>query len=79
MNWWVGMKNPNLRIMVYGNRIADYQLDINYPGVDLERIIKTDNPNYLFVNVKISENAKAGTLELVFSQKERQKSHIPTN
>jgi glycosidase len=73
MNWWVGMKNPNLQIMVHGNRIADYQLSINYPGVDLERIIKTDNLNYLFVNVKISENAKAGTFELVFSQKGKTK------
>ena len=31
--WWVGMKNPELQIMVYGKNIASSQVYIDYPGV----------------------------------------------
>ena len=30
--WRVGMKNPELQIMVYGKNIASSQVHIDYPG-----------------------------------------------
>ena len=36
--WWVGMKNPELQIMVYGKNIASSQDYIDYPGIAEEPV-----------------------------------------
>jgi len=66
-NWWVGMKNHELQLMVYGPGIGKDRLTIGYPGVTIKHIDKTDNPNYLFVYLNISSLAKAGNVPLHFS------------
>lgn len=66
-NWWVGMKNPELQIMVYGPGIGHAKLSLNYPGVKVERADKTDNPNYLFVYVTIAPHTKPGIVALHFT------------
>ena len=45
--WWVGMKNPELQIMVYGKNIAHSQVRIEYPGVRMKEVVGLENPNYL--------------------------------
>ncbi|WP_158800320.1 glycoside hydrolase family 13 protein [Pedobacter sp. L105] len=65
-NWWVGMKNPQLQIMVYGPDIGKASLTVNYPGVKITEVAKTENPNYLFVYLTISSTAKAGLIPLHF-------------
>jgi glycosidase len=65
-NWWVGMKNPNLQLMVYGENIAETTPTLNYPGVELKEVIRLENVNYLFLNLVISEDAKAGSFEIQF-------------
>lgn len=67
-NWWVGMKNPELQIMVYGPGIGHAKLSLNYPGVKVERADKTDNPNYLFVYVTIAPHTKPGIVPLHFTE-----------
>ncbi|OYT90870.1 MAG: alpha-amlyase [Burkholderiales bacterium PBB3] len=67
-NWWVGMKSPALQLMVHGERIAELSPSLRYPGVRLLGVQKTDNPNYLFINLQISPQAKPGTVPLVFSR-----------
>jgi glycosidase len=65
MNWWVGMKNPNLQLLIHGNNISQYQVSIKYPGVKVIKVNKVENPNYLFVNLTIdSKSAKAGTFKI---------------
>lgn len=66
MNWWVGMQNPELQLMVYGKDIADYRPEIRYPGVEIKRIVSTTNPNYLFLYLHIGKTVKAGEMEIVF-------------
>jgi len=66
-NWWVGMKNHELQIMVYGPGIGNSKLSFNYPGITLKEADKTDNPNYLFVYVNIATGTKPGTLVLHFT------------
>lgn len=67
--WWVGMKNTELQLLVYGKDISNAKLNIDYEGVDIKRIEKVDSPNYLFITLSIAKNTKAGELELVFKQK----------
>ena len=63
-NWWVGMKNPNLQILLYGKNIASHNLTLKpYAGVKIKKINKVENPNYLFVDLAIAKTAKAGKLD----------------
>lgn len=64
--WWVGMKNPELQIMVYGKNIASSQVHIDYPGVRIKEIVGVENPNYLFLYLDISKDASPGTMKLIF-------------
>ena len=32
-NWWIGHKNPNLQLLIKAEKINDYKVNINYPGV----------------------------------------------
>lgn len=68
MFWWVDMKNPNVQLLIHGENISNYEVSMNYPGVTMEGTIKTDKPNYLFVNLIIKKGTKAGTFEIVFSE-----------
>ncbi|MUP39505.1 glycoside hydrolase family 13 protein [Labilibaculum euxinus] len=77
MFWWVDMKNPNLQLLVHGENISKYDVSMNYPGVTIERMIKTDKPNYLFVNLLIKKGTKAGRFDLVFSERGKKKASYP--
>jgi glycosidase len=66
LNWWVGMKRPDLQIMVHGERIAELEPALSYPGVHIAGVDRTDNPNFVFVNLKIAKDAKPGELRLQF-------------
>ncbi len=66
-NWWVGMKNPHLQLMIHGRDIGKITRDdikIIYPGVAIGSVQKVKNPNYLFLNLIISPNTKPGNLEI---------------
>ena len=66
--WWTGMKNTELQIMVYGKDIARSELQFEYPGVRLKEIIRTENPNYLFVYLDIGKEAQSGVMKFIFSE-----------
>ena len=43
-NWWVGMKNPNLQIMIHRDRVANEKISLlPYPGVKLVKQTKVAN------------------------------------
>ena len=70
LNWYVGMKNPNVQLLIYGKNIAATTVGLKpYGGVKLGKIQKVENPNYLFVDLTIDKTAKAGNVKLVFSKK----------
>jgi len=66
MFWWVGMKNPNLQLMVHGENIASTKVEMDYPGVRLESVDRVQNPNYLFLNLIIGEQAQPGIFNISF-------------
>ncbi len=67
-NWWVGMKNQNLQLLVYGDKIAEADVSINSKSVKLLKVNKVENSNYLFLYVEISKKAKAGTVKINFNK-----------
>jgi len=62
-NWWTGMKNSHLQIMLYGNNIANYDLSLSTEAL-LFSVQKTENPNYLFLNLEIAENISPQTISI---------------
>ena len=67
-NWYVGMKNPKLQLLVYGKNINDCDVKINYQGVTLEKINKVENPNYLFLDLNVAPETKAGQMNIELSK-----------
>lgn len=65
------MKNTNLQILVHADDIQNTEVSLNYTGVELINIEKLDNPNYLFVNLNITENAQAGDFDLLFKKNKK--------
>ncbi|MFV0375940.1 MAG: glycoside hydrolase family 13 protein [Mangrovibacterium sp.] len=65
--WWVGMKNPNLQLMVHGPDIGTSMPTINYPGVRLESVVRVENPNYLFLNLQLAANVQPGSFPIYFN------------
>ncbi|WP_231595888.1 glycoside hydrolase family 13 protein [Sphingobacterium endophyticum] len=68
LNWWVGMKNPNIQLLVYGKNISKKSVSINYLGVSLIKQNKVENPNYIFLDIHIDANTKAGSVPLIFKE-----------
>lgn len=67
-DWYVGMKNPSLQLMVYGDNISDATVTTNYEGITIDSLVKLDSPNYLLIYLNIKD-AKAGTMALNFNFK----------
>ncbi len=68
ISWWVGMADPKLQLMVHGDNIQGAKVSIDYPGVSITGLHTTDNPNYLFIDLLIAPNTKAGEMEITFTQ-----------
>jgi neopullulanase len=64
--WWVGMKDSRLQLMVHGERIAELTPALEYPGVTIEGLTRTDNPNYLFIDLRLADNTLPGRFRIDF-------------
>ncbi len=66
LSWWTGMKTP-LQLLVRGENISSCNVRMEGgKGVSVSAVHKADSPNYLFVDVEISQNAAPGTYWIVF-------------
>ncbi len=74
-NWWIGFENQNLQLLVKGNNISEYEVGIEYPGVDIKNIHKADSPNYLFIDLHISSSALPGTFIIEFNKGQKKLTH----
>jgi len=67
-NWWVGMKNPELQLLVYGKNLKGSDLKINYPGVSVRQVYEVENANYMFMDLYIAPETKAGKFDIELSK-----------
>ncbi len=65
--WWIGMSNDTLQIMLTGPDIANADFKLEYPGVNIFDQVALDSPNYKFLYLNISPEAKAGTLNFSYT------------
>ena len=62
-NWYAGMNDTRLQIVLTGQGIGDAKVTTEYPGVSVDSIVRLDSPNYLFVYLDLKD-AKAGDMPL---------------
>lgn len=66
-DWFVGMKDATLQLMVYGKDIGSATaVTTDYAGVTIDSVVHVDSPNYLLVYLNLS-GAQAGEMTLSFS------------
>lgn len=53
-DWYVGMKDASLQLMVYGPDIRTADVTVNYPGVAIDSLVRLDSPNYLLIYLNLS-------------------------
>jgi len=66
--WWVGMNNHQLELMLYGDNISEYKLSIDAKTVKIIEVKRTENANYIFLNLDVSK-AVSGKFKINFSKK----------
>ena len=52
-NWWAGLQDSSLQLLVYGKGVGDLDATIDAPGVTLRSTQRTDNRNYLFLHLDV--------------------------
>lgn len=61
--WWTGMVSDTLQLMVHGQGVGAAEFKLDYPGVKIDRQFQLDSPNYKFVYLTISPQARPGMLK----------------
>ncbi len=64
--WWIGMKRSHLQLLVHGENISITDPVISYTGVHLVKSNSVESPNYLFLDLEITEAALPGKFEISF-------------
>jgi len=66
--WWRNMQNDELQIMLHGEDIGMYRVNIEHSSVDLLAVHQTENPNFLFVDVRILPGKEATSFDIEFEK-----------
>lgn len=66
--WWTGFEHRELQLMLHGNNISLLTPAVDHAGVSINRVVRVESPNYLFVYLDIEPDAEPGTFDIVFSE-----------
>lgn len=72
--WWASMRNPSLQLLVHGNDVGIAEVAVDYPGVSVDSVVRSDNPDYLFIYLNIGKDAQPGTVPLQFTCQKKKKT-----
>jgi len=68
-SWWTEMKWNKVQLLIKGSD-ADFnkeEVEIEYPGIKVNKVSRLDNAHYLAVDLTISSAAKAGEVNIVLA------------
>lgn len=69
-NWWIGMKQPKLQLMLHGDMVGSARkIAFTYPGIQLVKVNRVENKNWIFLDLAISSAAKPGTAYITVDNK----------
>ena len=72
--WWAGMAENKLQLMVHGKNISDLVPEFFHPGIEINQVHRLSNPNYLFIDLFLSEEAMPGEFEIIFNKEGQPKT-----
>lgn len=72
LHWWVGMKNPELQILIHGKNVGSCTPTLSTTEVQIIRSETTSNPNYLILYVD-TRKAQPQTFDIILRGKNLQK------
>ncbi|MFN9112265.1 MAG: alpha-amylase family glycosyl hydrolase, partial [Bacteroidota bacterium] len=62
-NWWIGMKYNKIQIMLHGPNVGNAtRFELNHPGVQMTKVNRFQNKNYIVLDVTIQPTAKPGII-----------------
>ncbi|MFY7880337.1 MAG: glycoside hydrolase family 13 protein [Lacibacter sp.] len=62
-NWWVGMKYNKIQIMLHGPNVGNAtRFELSHPGVQMTKVNRFQNKNYIVLDVTIQPTAKPGII-----------------
>ena len=63
VNWWVGMKDPAVQLLLHKQGIGNTKISMSpYAGVKLTKTVVPENKNYAFIDLNIAPGTKPGKL-----------------
>jgi neopullulanase len=68
--WWTGMAVQELQLLVHAKGIASTSPVMTYQEVMLKGVVKTGNPDYLFLDLLIGDSALPGSFVIDFLRDE---------
>lgn len=66
LNWWAGMKNPQLQVLLHGEAISACDVNITATDVSILRIERLENPNYLILYLD-TQGARPQTFDILLT------------
>ena len=72
--WWAGMAENKLQLMVHGKNISDLEPEFSHSGIEINQVHRLSNPNYLFIDLFLSEEAIPGEFEIIFNKEGQPKT-----
>jgi len=66
-NWWIGLKNTSLQLLVKEDNIGNSKPSISYEGVSIDKVNKARSKNYLFIDLTIDKYTETGKFDIVFT------------
>lgn len=70
--WWVGMKNTELQILLYGDGIANCKVDLEAKNVRIKETVTFENNNYLLLYLDLAD-AKSQMFDIILKRGKEQK------
>lgn len=67
-NWWIGMQNKRLQVLVHGTNISVTTPTLKYEGVTIREVTRLESKNYLFLTLEISKTAQSGSFDINFTK-----------
>ncbi len=69
--WWTGFKNRGLQLMIYGRNISKTDVTIKSPDAKLMQVNKTENPDYLFLDILILPGNQPESFSINFTKEDK--------
>ena len=65
-SWWIGMKNPQVEIIVFHPMISSYTPKITWEGISIVSTVPAENPDFVYLTLQIAPNTAAGEVPIYF-------------